>query len=45
MSEKIKCGLCGTVVVGEDCQLMTVTIDENGKESKICCTHVLQKKE
>ena len=45
MNEEIKCGICGTIVEGEDCQLMTVIIDENGKESKICCTHVLPKKE
>ena len=45
MSEKVKCGICGKVVEGEDCQLMTVIIDENGKETKVCCTHNLPKKE
>jgi hypothetical protein len=39
MSETIRCGICGTVVEGEDCQLMTVIIDEDGKETKICCIH------
>ena len=45
MSEKVKCGICGAVVEGEDCQLMTVIIDEDGKETKICCTHQIPKKE
>ena len=45
MSENVKCGICGTVVEGEDCQLMTVVINEDGKETKICCTHQIPKEE
>lgn len=40
MSEKVKCGICGTVAEGEECQLMTVIVDETGKETKVCCHHV-----
>jgi hypothetical protein len=40
MSEKVKCGICGTVAEGEDCQLMTVVVDDEGKETKICCHHI-----
>lgn len=45
MSEKIKCGICDRVVEGEDCQLMAVIIDEGGKEIKVCCSHLIPKKE
>ncbi len=45
MSEKVKCGICDIVVEGEDCQLMTVVIDDDGKETKVCCTHQVSRKE
>jgi hypothetical protein len=45
MSEKIKCAICDRVAEGEDCQLMTVIVDEHGKETKICCTHLAKKKQ
>ena len=44
MSEQVKCGICDRVVEGEDCQLMTVIINEDGKETKICCTNQISKK-
>ena len=43
MSEQVKCGICDRVVEGEDCQLMTVIINEDGKETKICCTNQISK--
>jgi hypothetical protein len=40
MSEKVKCGICGTVAEDEDCQLMAVVVDDAGKETKVCCHHI-----
>ncbi len=40
MSEKVKCGICETIVEGEDCQLMATIVDEEGKETKVCCHHI-----
>ena len=45
MSETVKCGICGTVAEGEDCQLMAVIVDEDGNETKVCCHHVADTKE
>lgn len=44
MMSKVKCGICSVVVDDEDCQLMTVTINEDGKETKVCCTHKVKEK-
>ena len=40
MSEKVKCGICETIVEGEDCLLMATIVDEEGKETKVCCHHI-----
>jgi len=39
---EITCTICNRVLENEDCQLMTVIIDEDGKETKICCTHLIE---
>ena len=45
MSENVKCGICETILEGEDCQLMAVVVDEHGKEMKVCCHHITSAKE
>jgi hypothetical protein len=44
MSKKVKCGICETILDGEDCQLMAVVVDEEGKEMKVCCHHIMETK-
>lgn len=41
---KVKCGICSAVIDNEDCQLMTETINEDGKNIKVCCTHKFKEK-
>jgi hypothetical protein len=42
MSEKmIKCKICDRVESEDECQLMTVIIDDEGEEVKVCCTHLI----
>ncbi len=40
MSEKVKCGICKTVAEGDNCQMMAVIVDEEGKKTKVCCHHL-----
>jgi hypothetical protein len=44
VSEKIKCGICDHVAVGDECKLMTVITNEKGEEVKVCCSHVIEEK-
>ena len=39
MSKKVKCMICDAVE-DEDCELMRVIIDEDGKETKYCCENL-----
>lgn len=39
MSKKIKCMIC-EAAEDEDCEFMTVKIEENGKETKYCCENL-----
>ena len=36
----IKCRICDIVAEEEDCQLMTVIINKDGEEIKVCCAHL-----
>lgn len=37
MSKVVKCKICEA---DDDCPLMTVVVEEDGKEVKYCCTHL-----
>jgi hypothetical protein len=43
MKKMIKCKICDQVAEDEECQLMTVIIDGEGEEIKVCCTTLEEK--